>query len=193
MRLIKLSGVMGCFVMSSVGDDVTAQDRSSRMKSQLSLLDERAADHASATVTLDAPTIEIPGTPNVGPDYSGPYAGPLLDLARAAARRHQIPEELFLRLIQQESGWNPNARSHKGAIGLTQLMPGTADYLGVDPHDVEQNIEGGARYLKEQQQEFRSWMLALAAYNAGPGAVRQYGGVPPYRETRTYVRRIWGR
>ncbi len=188
-----LGAVIAGLALVLIANDAMAQDRSSRMKSQLTLLDERAAEQSSATVTLDAPAIEIPGTPNVGPDYAGSYSGPLLDLARAAARRHQIPEELFLRLIQQESAWNPNARSHKGAIGLTQLMPGTAAYLGVDPYDVEQNIEGGARYLKEQQQEFRSWMLALAAYNAGPGAVRQYGGVPPYRETRTYVRRIWGR
>ena len=193
MRFGKVGIVISAGAMILVGITAAAQDRAARLESQMTLLDARALEQSKATLALESPEIEIPGTPNVGPDYNGSYRGPLLDLARAAARRHQIPEELFLRLIQQESGWNPNARSHKGAIGLTQLMPGTADYLGVDPHDVEQNIEGGARYLKEQQREFRSWMLALAAYNAGPGAVRQYGGVPPYRETRTYVRRIWGR
>ena len=97
-----------------------------------------------------------------------------------------------MRLIQQESGWNASARSNKGAIGLAQLMPATADYLGVDPFDVVQNLEGGARYLNEQYKKFGTWRLALAAYNAGPGAVEQYSGVPPFRETENYVRVIWG-
>jgi len=93
-------------------------------------------------------------------------------------------------LIQQESGWNPKALSHKGAIGLTQLMPETARYLGVDPHDVRQNLDGGARYLSQQYKRFRNWRLALAAYNAGPEAVAKYNDVPPYKETQNYVRRI---
>ena len=103
-----------------------------------------------------------------------------------------MPEDLFLRLVQQESGWNPTAKSHKGAYGLAQLMPATARYLGVDPGDPAQNLDGGAKYLKEQYREFGSWRLALAAYNAGPGAVKKYNGVPPFRETRNYVKIIWG-
>lgn len=103
-----------------------------------------------------------------------------------------MPEDLFLRLIQQESGWNPKARSHKGAYGLAQLMPATARYLRVDSKDPAQNLDGGARYLREQYETFGSWRLALAAYNAGPGAVKKHGGVPPFRETRNYVRIIWG-
>lgn len=193
MRFLSKAVLVGFMAAVCAVSAASAQDRLSRIQNQLELLDSRAADQSNSTVALETPPVEVPGTPNVGPDYAGSYQGPLIELARAAARRHQIPEELFLRLIQQESGWNPKAVSPKGALGLTQLMPSTAEYLGVDPHDIEQNIEGGARYLKEQQREFRSWMLALAAYNAGPGAVRQYGGVPPYRETRTYVRRIWGR
>jgi soluble lytic murein transglycosylase-like protein len=113
-------------------------------------------------------------------------------MARLAARKHGIPEDLFLRLVQQASGWNPSARSHKGALGLAQLMPGTASRLGVDPSDPEQNLDGGARYLSQQYARFRSWKLALAAYNAGPGAVEKHGGVPPYTETRNYVKVIWG-
>jgi soluble lytic murein transglycosylase-like protein len=71
-------------------------------------------------------------------------------------------------------------------------MPATARSLGVNPHDPKQNLDGGARYLKMQYNTFRSWRLALAANNAGPGAVKKHGGVPPYRETRNYVKIIWG-
>ena len=113
-------------------------------------------------------------------------------MAKAAARLHNIPEDLFARLVQQESGWNPSAVSHKGALGLAQLMPQTARLLGVDPTDPKQNLEGGARYLARQYRKFGSWPLALAAYNAGPEAVVKHGGVPPYEETRNYVRVIWG-
>ncbi len=115
------------------------------------------------------------------------------DMARAAARRHNIPEDLFLRLVRTESNFRPTARSSKGAIGLAQLMPGTAQLLGVNPHDPQQNLDGGARYLRQQYQKFGDWRLALAAYNAGPGAVERHRGVPPYRETQNYVRAILGR
>ncbi|TNF20421.1 MAG: lytic transglycosylase domain-containing protein [Rhodobacteraceae bacterium] len=110
--------------------------------------------------------------------------------AKRQARAFGIPEGLFLALIQQESGWNRDALSPVGAIGLAQLMPGTAQDLGVDPHDPIQNLYGGAKYLRAQYDTFGTWKLALAAYNAGPGAVRKHGGVPPYSETRTYVTRI---
>ena len=126
------------------------------------------------------------------PAYKGNRRSQYLPHAKAMARKHGIPEDLFLRLVQQESGWNPSARSHKGARGLAQLMPGTAAKLGVDAGDPIQNLEGGARYLKMMYNQFGDWRLALAAYNAGPGAVQKYGGIPPYRETRNYVRIIAG-
>lgn len=126
------------------------------------------------------------------PHYDGNYRGKFKPLAEAAAKRHGIPVDLFLRLVQQESAWNPRAKSHAGAIGLAQLMPFTAKKLGVNPWDPEENLEGGARYLKQQHRKFQSWKLALAAYNAGPGAVAKYNGVPPYKETRNYVRKILG-
>jgi soluble lytic murein transglycosylase-like protein len=126
------------------------------------------------------------------PIYSG-ASGVYQDMARAAARKHNVPEDLFLRLVRTESGFHPRARSHKGAIGLAQLMPHTARNLGVNPHDPKQNLDGGARYLSQQYRRFGDWRLALAAYNAGPGAVEQYHGVPPYAETRNYVKAILGR
>ncbi|THK34138.1 lytic transglycosylase domain-containing protein [Ensifer sp. MPMI2T] len=96
--------------------------------------------------------------------------------------------DLFTAMIQRESNFNPHAVSSAGARGLGQLMPGTARDLGVkEPFSARQNLEGAATYLTEMLNEFGSLELALAAYNAGPGAVRKYGGIPPYRETRQYV------
>ena len=127
------------------------------------------------------------------PRYTGKYKGVYKPMAEAAARKYGIPTDLFNRLVQQESGWNPRARSHAGAIGLAQLMPATARTLGVNPRDPKQNLDGGARYLAQQYRKFGSWRLALAAYNAGPLAVAKYNGVPPYKETRNYVRKILGK
>ena len=106
----------------------------------------------------------------------------------AAAARYGLDPALLKGLIRQESGFNASARSGAGAVGLTQLMPGTAAGLGVDPSDPAQAIDGGARYLKQQLDRFGGdASMALAAYNAGPGAVAKYGGVPPYAETQNYV------
>jgi hypothetical protein len=113
-------------------------------------------------------------------------------MAVDAARRYNIPVDLFLAQINQESRFNPQAVSPAGAIGLGQIMPGTAKELGVDPLDPAQNLEGSARYLSQQYKKFGDWGTALAAYNAGPGAVSKYGGVPPYKETQNYVRTILG-
>jgi len=155
------------------------------------VLDTRAASQYANSVRLQPPSVHTPGEGGQLP-YTGKYRGEYMNMAREAARRHNVPEDLFLRLIQQESGWNPNAKSHKGALGLAQLMPGTARLLRVDPHVPYENLDGGARYLSRQYKRFKSWRLALAAYNAGPDAVREHGGVPPYKETRNYVRVIWG-
>lgn len=115
-------------------------------------------------------------------------------LVTAAAQRNGLDPALLHGLIQQESGFDPSATSGAGAQGLCQLMPGTAASLGVsDPLDPAQSIEGGARYLRAQLDAFGGDpQLALAAYNAGPGAVRRYGGVPPYAETQAYVQKVLG-
>jgi len=116
---------------------------------------------------------------------------PFRELVEEAARRHGLDPSLVHAVVQAESGYNPYATSPAGAQGLMQLMPATARALGVrDPYDPAQNVEAGARYLRGLLDRFGDVRLALAAYNAGPGAVQRYGGVPPYAETRAYVERV---
>ncbi|XDA99702.1 transglycosylase SLT domain-containing protein [Sulfitobacter sp. LCG007] len=175
----------------AAADVFSSNSRVKLFAAQKALLDNRASQQYSNSVRLQPPTVNTPTKWGVK-GYSGKYRGIYLDMARDAARRHNVPEDLFLRLVHQESGWNPNARSHKGALGLAQLMPDTARHLRVNPEDPRENLEGGARYLRRQFDAFGTWELALAAYNAGPEAVRKYGGVPPYAETMNYVKVIWG-
>lgn len=116
-----------------------------------------------------------------------------MQLAREAARKAGVPEDLFLSLIEQESRFNPNALSPKGAMGLAQLMPDTAKELGVDPRDIEQNLAGGARYLSQMMSRFPDLNMALAAYNAGPTRVAKLGRVPNIAETQNYIKEVLGR
>jgi soluble lytic murein transglycosylase-like protein len=113
------------------------------------------------------------------------------DLADAAADRYGLPRELVRSVMAAESGYSMAAISPKGAIGLMQLMPETARDLGVDPHDPMQNVDGGTRYLRDLLLRYNGGLRhALAAYNAGPGAVDRYNGIPPFAETIQYVSRI---
>ena len=114
----------------------------------------------------------------------------IIKMAIPIAARFNIPIKLFLALINQESGFNEKARSVAGAIGLTQLMPSTAASLGVNPLDPVQNLIGGAKYLSMMINQFGDYRKALAAYNAGPGAVKKYNGIPPYKESQNYVNSI---
>jgi soluble lytic murein transglycosylase-like protein len=192
--IIRIVTTLCCAALlaSPVAADVfSSKSRSKLFASQKKLLDTRASKQYAASVRLQ-PTRVITPTKWDVPKYKGKYRGQYHNMAREAARRHAIPEDLFLRLVQQESGWNPTAVSHKGAMGLAQLMPETARGLRVDPSDPYQNLDGGARYLKRQFRAFGNWRLALAAYNAGPGAVKKYGGIPPFKETKNYVKVIAG-
>jgi soluble lytic murein transglycosylase-like protein len=118
----------------------------------------------------------------------------VLALIRAAAQRHHISEAFLKSIVAAESNFDSNAVSPKGAIGLMQLMPATAHEYGADPAIPEQNIDAGTRYLRRLMDRFRRSRSPLnhviAAYNAGPGAVARYCGVPPFRETRRYVARV---
>jgi soluble lytic murein transglycosylase-like protein len=126
------------------------------------------------------------------PTTPGMQYGPEID---QAAQRYGLDPALIRSVIQQESGFDPNATSGAGAQGLMQLMPATAQSLGVtNPYDPLQAIDGGARLLRQNLDTFGgSTALALAAYNAGPGAVTRYGGIPPYPETQAYVQQILAR
>jgi soluble lytic murein transglycosylase-like protein len=105
-----------------------------------------------------------------------------------AARKYGLPPALVRAVVAVESGYHPNAVSPKGAIGLMQLMPSTAHQMGADPTVVEQNVDAGTRYLRDLLVKYDNHAYhALAAYNAGPGAVEKYHGVPPYRETQNYI------
>lgn len=118
--------------------------------------------------------------------------GQIQQIVGQVAEKYQIDEKLVMALIQQESGFNPTAVSKTGAMGLMQLMPGTAKNLRVlNPFSAEQNIEGGVKHLKGLLAKYNgNLVLALAAYNAGGGSVDKYGGVPPYKETQNYVKKI---
>jgi soluble lytic murein transglycosylase-like protein len=196
MRGFKVSvWVAGVLVISSGAASAEglrlsgATNRDAIFESQTRLLDGRLSQQYENSTRLRPDndiTISTSSNEEI-PDYRGRYRGEYIAVAKAAASKYGVPEDLFLRLVQQESGFNPNAVSPKGATGLAQLMPATARALGVDINDPQQNLEGGARYLRAMYDKFGSWRLALAAYNAGPGAVEEHGGVPPYAETQGYV------
>lgn len=176
----------------------------SRVEELQSLISRRVGTPAEAfsaqmqaAVTAPVPAVgaapvAVPVAAASGPAPAGENA--FDGLIADAARRHGLDPALLKGLIRQESGFDPDAGSPAGAQGLTQLMPGTAAALGVgDVHDPAQAIEGGAKYLAQQLETFHGdQSLALAAYNAGPGAVQRHNGVPPYAETQQYVQKVLG-
>jgi soluble lytic murein transglycosylase-like protein len=170
--------------------NVPSDRRFSRVRAPRSLATGSRADRFSPAPADPASPARI--------DRSSPARAKRLSLRSAydglierASRRHGVPPALVKAVIHAESAFDPKAVSPKGAMGLMQLMPGTARLLGVaEPYHASENVEGGTRYLRSLHDRYGSWTHTLAAYNAGPSAVDHYRGVPPYTETRQYVKRV---
>jgi soluble lytic murein transglycosylase-like protein len=209
MRLLGLFLLAGC---TAYAGEYALLSNGARLK-----IDRHEADgakvrlyHGTGFVELDAAGVRlyeieepVPAPPATAVDnvvdiaaaLPEPAAAPValspLELADAAADRYGLPRALIRSVMAAESGFQVEALSPKGAIGLMQLMPGTALTLGVDAYDPAQNVDAGARYLRDLLEKYQGGLRhALAAYNAGPGAVDKYNGVPPYRETIDYIVRI---
>jgi len=185
-------------------DDVTDQGIAGHM-AQVMTIDQVLEHDKPQVVGKDSRLLFAPGTPGATappaaggdtpqPAGAGPApTGQIPDMITAAAQKYGVDPQLALSVAHAESNFNPAARSPKGAIGTMQLMPATAQSLGVDPTDPAQNIDGGVRYLAQLSKQFNGDpKLIAAAYNAGPGAVTQHGGVPPYAETQAYVSKVTG-
>jgi soluble lytic murein transglycosylase-like protein len=154
-------------------------------------LEESVAPAATPAAVAPPVAVSAPVAPAVEPESQ------ILDpkrLAADSAKRNNLPEALIRSVMHAESGFQPNALSPKGAIGLMQLMPATAEQLHADPYDPKQNVEAGTAYLRalliKYEKNDDQVARAVAAYNAGPAAVDRYNGVPPYRETHDYVIRV---
>jgi soluble lytic murein transglycosylase-like protein len=180
-----------------IGDDGIVRTRSADPALGWTVPGEAEAMGAESPATVVTGAPERSPSTNVIVDVERRLANipaALVPAVEAAARKYDLSPSLIDAVARQESGYRVDAVSRVGAIGVMQLMPGTARMLGVDPHDPFQNIDGGARYLRLQLNRFNGDVeRALAAYNAGPGRVERAGGVPRIAETQDYVRRILGR
>lgn len=150
-----------------------------------------------ANLVLLAPPPDLRIEPTFLPPLFQAAAPSIVDphaLIRAASRKHRVSAAFITSIVAAESNFDPGAISPKGAIGLMQLTPATAQLFGADPAVPEQNVDAGTHYLRfliDRYHKYRNWLTrVIAAYNAGPGVVDRYHGVPPYRETKTYVARV---
>jgi soluble lytic murein transglycosylase-like protein len=184
-RVAQLQALMAAAANMSLGTGASSTQATGAPSSSTDFASAlQAATTADGLATSPASTTATAASGAEGGEYEA--------LVQQAAQRNGVDPAVLHGLIQQESGFDPNSTSSAGAAGLTQLMPGTASSLGVaNPLNPAESIEGGARYLAQMMSKFGGNTAdALAAYNAGPGAVSQYGGVPPYAETESYVSKV---
>jgi soluble lytic murein transglycosylase-like protein len=196
---VTLTASAGEYVVLSNGFRIRADSHSAdgavvRLQTSQGVIEIQASSVAEFEQEDYTPPSPSPPKPTeLVPDIQQPKLTPR-ELVTRAAVQAGLPPEIVHSVAKAESGYQPNAISPKGAIGLMQLMPATAAELNVDPHDPAQNAEAGARYLRDLLLKYENdphqVSKAVAAYNAGPGAVDKYNGIPPYRETVDYVNRV---
>ena len=180
---------LGIYSPSGARDYISTTNNADTTQTQA--IKSSKASEAAASKT-DSSRVNISNIANaVYPDCKVTAPEEYVDIFKRASEKYNVPYEILISVAKAESDFNKNDLSKSGAMGIMQLMPETAKWLGVtDPYDPEQNIMGGARELAEKINKHKSLKLGLAAYNAGSGAVQKYGGVPPYAETQNYVKKI---
>jgi soluble lytic murein transglycosylase-like protein len=199
-NMLRVAGLMGVLAFGAAGEGVSPgvlvlkNGQRIGYESLVREGDSLFLRAGSQSLVIDASDVAPPPAPVVAGRVGKGVPEPVARLIVPNAGKHNLRPELIQAVMEVESGYQVRARSRVGAIGLMQLMPQTARHLGVNAHDPAENVEGGARLLDLLVTKYEGrpngLALALAAYNAGAGAVDRYGGIPPYRETRDYVKKV---